>query len=516
MTHTPYNKANIFTNLLHYLLGRGLGGIAGFAFVVLLARAMEVEAYAGYTAVSGLIAFSGILTGFGLERVVARYVPEGRLERSAHELSNFIWRLAFIRVLSTLIVCLVLYVSWQYIRSLFQDIHLSAFPFVMAVFIVAESLFQYFSSVYQALVKQKVLTRILVIQWAGRLILGGVLLFHARGITLDQVFWVLAIPEVLGVTAFVALLMRYLKALQRSSSHSSQHDMAAWPNWATLSKMAMHNYGFVLLAAPPQGYFMKIMVSLFLPTSMVAAYGFFISLSERIGQYLPLNFAYNLIEPFIVGNYLETRDFESLNHKCQWLYKANLVILLPLVVWMLLAGTHISNVLVGSKFSEYYWIFALLFFQLTIGSHVVVLQLVLNTIGKSRLLLSAGIVSLCCLCIYWLGVASVHPTLILFGPMVFSLCCNAVIIKLMRRNGFAYGIPWRLYFRVLLSASLTYLGLLLVIEKLSNILHSHVVISIVSGVLIVLMYGLLMYVFRALTADDIRFIKSIKTVAKKK
>jgi O-antigen/teichoic acid export membrane protein len=513
--HSPYSKANVWTNLVHYLLGRGLGGVAGFVFVILLARAMDVQAYAGYTAITGLIAMSGVITGFGLERVVARFVPEARLERSVPELSRFIWGLASFRLCFALLVSVIMYIAWQHIRSIFPDVHLVQFPVQMAILIVAEALFQYFSAVYQALVQQKILTRIMVIQWAGRLLLGGLVLYHYGQITLAQAITVLAIPEVLGVVAFAILLTRHIKEIEQSNL-SGIYLESTWPDWPGLVKIALHNYSFTLLASPPQGYFMKIMASLFLPTSMVAAYGFFISLSERVRQYIPLNFVYNLIEPFMVGNYLAKKDFGSLNKNCQLLYKTNLLMLLPLLIWILLCGKNISYMLAGDKFWEYNWIFFLVFFQLTIGSHIVLLQLVLNSVGKSSLLLTSGIVSVSFLFLFWLGVTSINPSWILFGPLVFSVCCNTLIIYWLRRGGFDYSISWHLYKRILIAAFLTYVSTHMMFDGLSKIFHSHVVLSLVVGSLVLLMYALWLYLLKALTDDEIQFLQSIKTAVKKK
>ena len=165
MTTSPYSKENLRIGILHFLLGRGLAGLAGFATVILLVRYMDVQSYAGYTALTGVIVLAGIIAGLGLERAISRYIPEGRLERSVADLGRFIWQMSFIRLAAVLIICLMIYFSWHLLPQLFQDVTIKEFPLSLACFILAETLFQHFSSILQALVMQKILTRIMVIQW---------------------------------------------------------------------------------------------------------------------------------------------------------------------------------------------------------------------------------------------------------------------------------------------------------------------------------------------------------------
>ncbi|MES1987331.1 MAG: oligosaccharide flippase family protein, partial [Pseudomonadota bacterium] len=290
MVNSPYSKESVRLGILHYLLGRGLAGLAGFATVILLVRYMDVQSYAGFTALTGLIAMSGVFAGLGLERAVSRYVPEARLERSAGELGSFIWRITLVRLSAALFVCLIFYIGWGQVLRIFPDVHLVQFPVALVCFVVAETLFQHFSSVLQALIKQKALTRILIVQWGGRLaMIAWVMSAHAY-ISLEESLWIMAMPEMIGVLFFVMLLMKDLNELkQEEKLINSAKSAENWPDWKEISKMAGHNYGFTLLAAPPQGYFMKMLAAVFLPTQMVAAYGFFISIAERARQYIPLN-----------------------------------------------------------------------------------------------------------------------------------------------------------------------------------------------------------------------------------
>lgn len=509
---SPYSKDSVRQGFLHYLLGRGLSGLAGFATVILMARYMDVTSYAGFTALSGLISFAGILAGLGLERTISRYLPEARLDRSVDELERFIWQLTAIKLAAAVLVCLIIFALWKPILSIFNDVKLVYFPISLACFIVAETLFQHFSSVFQSLIQQKALTRILVIQWAGRLVMIFIMMRNNHHINLEQAIWIMALPEMLGLVGFVIMHKRYLKALKIQSqldASANANQTTSWPNWPEIAKMSANNYGFLLLASPPQGYFMKMLVATFLPTQMVAAYGFFINIAEKVRQYIPLHFMYNLIEPVMVGNYLKNRDFATLVKRCQWLYKSNLLLLIPAIAWVAAAGTYIVAALTAGKYHDELWILLVVMLQLTVGSHVVLLQLILNSVGKSILLVRAGFFSLAGMLLYWVLARYIHVYLLLLGPLVFSLICNAYIIYSLKKASYAYHISLRLFSGIALAGLIAFLVVFTAIAQLSSEIENAFLVSIVSGVVIATVYLVALYFFRVIHQDEWSFIKSL-------
>ena len=512
MTKSPYSKESVRQGVLHYLLGRGLAGIAGFATVILLVRYMDIQSYAGFTAITGLIALSGVCSGLGLDRAISRYIPEAKLERSLKELGNFIWCITSMRLVASLFVCAIFFVLWEPLLQIFPDVHLTHFPISFIWFVVAETLFQHFSSVLQALIKQKALTRILIVQWAGRLLMITWIVNNYKQINLEDSIWIMAIPEMAGVFVFFIVILNETNTKKKSTEIKIQSKTNAednWPNWNEIIKMAGHNYGFTLLAAPPQGYFMKMLAAAFLPTQMVAAYGFFISIAERIRQYIPLHLLYNLIEPVMIGNYLQNRDFAALSNRCQLLYKSNLILLTPVLAWVAAAGIFIITTLTGGKFQEYLWLLMLVLLQLTVGSHVVLLQLILNSIGKSALLVKAGMTALIGMALFLVTTMMINVQFLVVGPLVFSLICNAHIIYVLKIKGYPYKLSWQLLWGSSISGVIAFLiGMIAVKQHLLHV-NQPIAISIFSGLIIVTVYVASLYFFKVIHIDEIRLVKSI-------
>ena len=507
--NSPYSKENVRQGIWHYMLGRGFAGLGGFATVILLVRYMDVQSYAGFTALTGVIVLAGIFAGLGLERAISRYVPEAMLQRSVNELSQFIWRITLIKLFAALLASLLFWALWQPILRIFPDVQLVSFPIALICFVLAETLFQHFSSVFQAMLKQKALTRILIVQWAGRLIMIAWVVMKDSHIGLEEALWIMAIPEMIGVFVFAITFIFYINTLKQAEEIAVKSNQSAWPDWRAIGKMAGHNYSFTLLAAPPQGYFMKMLAAAFLPTQMVAAYGFFINIAEKARQYIPLHLLYNLIEPVMIGNYLQNNDFKTLNHRCQLLYKSNLLILIPLLAWIVAAGPFIIASLTGGKFQEYNWLLMVVMLQLTVGSHVVLLQLILNSVGASALLVSAGLYALFGMALFLAIALPINVQSLVVAPLVFSFICNFFIINKLQKSGYPYAVSWPLFMGICVAGMVASLLTFLIVQQSTLTSHHPVVMSIASGMLIAVFYAIGLYFFKAIHTDEVRLLKSI-------
>ena len=484
-----------------------MSGVAGFAVIILLVRYMDVHNYAGYTALNGLTMLCGIVAGLGLERAISRYVPEAVIHHTAHELGRFIWVISLIRFFVATLVSLLIVACWAYLIRLFGVVELQKFPLPLAFFIIAETLFQHFSAVLQALVMQKILTRIMVVQWAGRLALLTPLIVAHSSISLEHALWVMAIPELIGVVVFILVIRQHLKHLNTDQT-SAKEGTDAWPPWKGVIKLAAHNYGFNLLAAPPQGYFMKMMVAIFLPAHMVAAYGFFLSVAERMRQYIPLHLFYNLIEPLMIAKYIQDKDFQSLNYRCQLLYKTNLLLLIPALALVAAAGSYVISMMTGGKYYEYVWILCVVIIQLTIGSHVVLLQLILNSVGASFLLIRASVYGLIVMGIFSGLIISLNSTYIVLAPITFSLSCNIYIVRQLSKLGYPYHISWRMLAPIMASGVVAFVVIflaLLVSPKTSN----NLLMSVMSGLGIMFAYIPAIWLMKAISKDEVSMIKSL-------
>lgn len=473
---TPYRLANVRAAIGHYLLGRGASAIAGLATAIVLVRHMSVPAYAGYIAVMGIVGIITMLASLGLDRAVTRYVPEGRLFHEPGRLAGFVWRMLGARLLMAGLLATILSAIWPWAMRLFDYVSLASMPLAALIYLIASAASQLLATVLQALVRQKLLTQINVVQWGGRLAWIGIIAYQGGELGLEQVLWIMAVPELIG-----ALILSYaVHAAIRPTKPVQETKAIDWPDWSDVRQTAGHSYAFNILASLPQGYFMRTLVAATLPVEIVAAYGFFSNLIDRLRMYLPIQLMYNLVEPVLVARYLESKDTASLVRNAQLMYKANLLILAGGIVFLAIGGPELVGLLTKGKYAELSWILGLLLFQTISGSHVLAMQLVANTLKITHLLSQAGMLALITMLVFMAGAyLAGQPLGMLFGPLVYSMAMNAILVALINRKYIAYRPPLRESARLVAVGALTVLAAIMLLGGLT--IHGNVAVIAIAA-----------------------------------
>jgi O-antigen/teichoic acid export membrane protein len=504
---SPYRLANVRAAIGHYLLGRGASAVIGFATIILLVRVMDVTAYAGYIAMMGLAGIGSMLSSLGLERTAARFVPEGRLYHSERALMAFAWKVVFARFVAASLVSLLFAVNWSWLSALFDFVEIDHLPWSLAIFLLASSVFSVLSTVIQALVRQKSLTRIIVLIWGGRLLAIAYMSNQQGGLELEQALWLMAISELVGMAALLVAVDKALSHGNWIESPGSSPAVPHWPQWKETRRLAGHAYTFDLLAAVPQGYFMRTLVAATLPVDVVAAYGFFSSLIDKMRAYLPIQLMYNLFEPVLVARYLEDNDEGALSRHIALMYKANLLVVMMAIVFLATSGQEAVALATAGKFVEQTWILILLLVQVALGSHVLAIQLVVNVLKRNYILSQAGAIALVIMVCFVAMVYGAYQPLLLFAVLVYSVTTNAVALWLLSRCKAVYRPPVKeLIILVVLS-----IPLVLVVDmaakefQLTSTVASVLVLGVVAGMVL----ALLSVMFRYASEQEFELVKHV-------
>jgi O-antigen/teichoic acid export membrane protein len=75
-------------------LSTALNIIAGFIIPIILVNNLSVETYGSYKLISSLLIVAWVMTSFGLESVIGRYIPE-LIVNKKHQIANNIFLFAF-------------------------------------------------------------------------------------------------------------------------------------------------------------------------------------------------------------------------------------------------------------------------------------------------------------------------------------------------------------------------------------------------------------------------------------
>ncbi len=517
MGAAPYSRENVRKGIVHYLFGRSLSAVAGFFTIILLVRHMAVTDYAAYTAIFGLTMMAGMLAGLGMERALTRFIPEGLMHHGARALGRFIWVTSLIRLLVMVAIIGMLYLGWPLIAANFSSFDIARkFPPALGLLLLATAMFQLLSAVMQALVQQKTLTRVLVVQWGGRLGLILLLIAGFAEITLDQALWLMAVPDAIGAVILAVVIQRYLVGVhERQVQAANQPEPSqaiqsppphAWPSWPHVRRLALDNYGYNLLAALPQSSTMIILAAAFLAAPFVAAYGFYISVLDRLKQYLPLQFMLNLVEPLLIAGYVKDRDFERLCHHSRLLYKFNLLLLMPALAWIAAIAPQLTSLLTGGRFAEYAWIFPVLLLQIALGSHATIIQIIINAVGKSKILTVSGCAALAAMGV---AIAAVLATgrveLLVCAPLAYELANNIVAVVALAKTGSRYDPQWRFHCKLIVATVVAYGCALFAIDTIDLPLAK----ILMAGTISLVVFGLIAALLRIADSRDFETLKDL-------
>lgn len=502
MDSSIYSKKNVKSSAKYFVIGRLLSGMSGFLVIILFAKYMSIEDYATFIALSSLIMLLAVFSSLGLEKAAARYLPKSIHDQNMGSLIRIITSLALVRLLVGLFLSIIIYILWEYWKIFFEYMDLQALPRAFFIFFISESLFQYFSKIFQALMLQKILTKVLIIQWLGRLLFVFFLLYQFGDITLEDAFWVMAVPELIGLVFFILILFKKFK---KQNALNLEKKIQASIDWHGIYHVAKNNYGFSLLVIPAQGYFMRLLVSVFFSAEVSAAYGFFSLMVERVVQYIPVKFFNSIIEPVLVSNYIKNQNFDYLRSVSQVFYKLSLIFLAALGLFVSATGELLVDTFVKTEYSEYYWFIYIILFQGVFGSHMNSLQIILNSINKSIFLIySSGISAIAFIALYYISIL-MGSYFLLFVPIIFSLINNYVTISLLNRNGFNYYMNMKFLYSLFSSMFL----ILLLIQFLvgSVFFEGQVLYVSIIGCIAVFSFFVLLKKFNFFKKNELSMIK---------
>lgn len=426
----------------------------GLATVVLFARYLDISDYAAYTALMGIAGIASMLTSLGLERAVTRYVPEGKLNQSSVLLGKFVQQIVLIRLGSSVLVVSVIVAAWPLIGSLFDSVASPHAPLPLLIFLVANILFSTLSTVLQALVQQRLLTRLTVLLWGVRLTSIVILVRVDGRFSLDAALWLMAAPELIGA---VIMLMAVRGQLGPAFGawNREKVDKESWPVYKEVLTLAGHSYAFTVLASLPQGYFMRTLIAATCATETVAAYGFFSSLIDRLRGYLPLQLMYNLAEPVLIARYVQSGDLARLRSNVHMMYKINLLLLVAISVFLVVSGSAVVSLMTSGRFAAMSWILVILLIQAMLGTHITAMQMFLNACKLNQVLSLSSIVALLGMLAYLaLTMSETNGYMVLLAPLAYEIVMNAVALFLAGRYGAPYRAPFAAAGRIFIAATI--------------------------------------------------------------
>lgn len=432
----PYGARRVRHGLMHFMSGRLYQGTVQVLLVAMYVRYMVIDDYAAYTAFNGLCGLVAGLTILGLERAAMRYYPEARLSGSVDGLKQLVRTLTLVRLAILLFAVVSLAVfSAPLLAALQLGAHGETL-WVALLYLLGTSTVRYQRIALQSLMLQRELTLGLVVAITTRLLVVLIVIWHFDTMTVSWGLGAMAISEWLQA----ALQWRAYRAHVRFLAATLPQAGSTWrPDYGEVRRYAMANGYAGLLRQISGRHALLVIGATYLPASTLAAFGFFQALGERIRPFLPVFLTRALIEPVAMARYLEDRNFVTFNSVMSVALKLNLLVIAPLLAWLAWAATPALGAFTGGKFMESAWVLLVVVLALVSSSHLALLELTANAVGRSELLAKGSALSAAAALAFllatqpWGGVAALVAT-----GLLGSLAGNLFVVWGIRRAGFMY------------------------------------------------------------------------------
>ena len=115
-----YGRQAITRSLFHFVLGKGVSAIAAFIVLVIAIRQLTSTEFAVYTSMHAMALMIGLLSSFGTNQVMMRFLPELRVRGNIVAMYRLLFRGIAVRGLTYAAVALLLYVYAEPICRAFE------------------------------------------------------------------------------------------------------------------------------------------------------------------------------------------------------------------------------------------------------------------------------------------------------------------------------------------------------------------------------------------------------------
>jgi polysaccharide pyruvyl transferase WcaK-like protein/O-antigen/teichoic acid export membrane protein len=384
-----YGKKNFRRALIHFFVGKGIGGVVGIGWLLLLVRALPAADYGLYV---GMVAFMELFNTWstvGLAPISERYVPEYRQRNDEPALRALIVKLITLR--GTIVVALAC-LSAALVPYIAPLLGIGAAGKVFVVFhvtLAVEAFLRYVETIFDSLLLQGRSQISLISRTALRLAGLLVALLWLDAVDLGTLVMLEAGAFAVGLVVTLLLVRRTLADLR--------HDRAVKVPLRPMLRLALPIYGSQLLGSLVSLDTVKILVLRTTDPAAAAIFGFCASLAWMLQRYLPSFLLVGMVRPLIVAAANDGSDGHRLRQITSLLLMMNglilgalfavsLAVADPLIVWL----SH-GKFVAGGRFFPFFVAYSMTQTLRTVYAHVALAR------GQGRSMLLGQLASLCVL-----------------------------------------------------------------------------------------------------------------------
>jgi O-antigen/teichoic acid export membrane protein len=480
----PYSASRINKGLKHFLLGKGLTSIAGVCTLLLVVRGLDIEEFAAYSILLGLVELLIAITNVGTGQIVTRFVPEVYTLGYRHVLRRMVVLLLAMRYVVLLAAVLLIFAFVPTISGwIGLERWIPVFKLYLLVVIfrtVSSTLFQ----VLEAMLHQGPGQAVLATVTVTRFVLVGAAYATGR-LDLTTLIWMEIATDVIGA----GLMFITLNSASRAPSGPQPESEAGWlrRNRSRMVSFGAKGYLQHLIIMPFSGVVNRLVIGGQLPGAQVALFGFAQSIFDLMQRFMPAQLFAGLIRPVMAARYSSAGRFAEVQTITNLVLKVNLVLIGLVLVTIVAGGKDMLLFVTAGKYGEQaVELLALMSLLIVLESWRHVLDLLSHTVERYGILIFTNAI---------LGSSLIAGVLLLPSIGVFALpaanCAglvvsNLVVVWWLGTTGFPFRHDLRAIFGTGAAVGFTVLFTMLA--------HSYMAHWIVAVVIAALVYGLSCYV----------------------
>ncbi len=430
MGASPYSRRALKRSAVHFLAGKAVSALLTLIILFWLVRLLTVEEYGAYVTFVAGMELTLAMASLGLPWIAARYLPEFRLHASGRMLAHFVWNITARIALLLVAGSVLLYVAMPWLLAHLKLTQQTDVARLFLLVLLVDGLGWHIrENTLEPLLQQGQAQISLVIRNIVLLLLLSITAFHGA-VHLDHVVLAELAASILGT------MLAFYSLIKHLHKHRGLLKQDGWqpPNWSVMWHMARHMYfsRLVNLAYSPQSF--VFLIQHYLGLDATALFGFLRRLYGQISRYLPATLLFSLVRPKLVASYIGEGGMTDLTRSANLVGKLSLFVLMPILVFVWLAGGELLTLLSGGKFTQSGYYLAGLLMALILFSQRQILETVAVASGKSHLCMWGASFGVLVLPLTYVLLKS---GLGLWGPIIAiilsEMIFNATVIIVMAR-----------------------------------------------------------------------------------
>lgn len=439
--HDHYGLARFRDSLFHFVFGKAFSAIASLIIVVTIIRQLEVAEYAVYATLHALVMFLRLLTSFGVNSSVLRFLPDLRVVGNSK--ATYAFLLGGIGLRAALYVAPVLLLYFLGAGWLSNLLSLGEWQWLLAWYLVV-GFFRitatFTAGALESLLWQKQAQYSIAVATLLRLV--GVFYLLSIG---QFDLWTLVVLEL--VTETISLLLLITSGLSKWRVDPSRDDgnyqkliddagrYANFSLWAYL-----YNLTTVLHGSAPN----RLIVSAFLGTASTALFGAIDRLIQFVKQYEPVKLLLGLVRPVFNANFRSQSDFPKIMSMADGLFRLNFVVLMLPLLPCAVAGHYIFDIVSAGKYSAASSFFLGFYFVLVLGSFMMVLELIVKALELTKIFVLSNLAQSGSVLVALPFLPTVGLWALVAANVLGYLIAIGIVVRFLAKKKFPIRIRWPL------------------------------------------------------------------------